>query len=114
MNRSRKILGILAVILLLTLVITNSVLFKLYIDEIKESEEEINFFSNWFCIGGVYNTMYYYNIHNNISIDREVYDFLSIEICYQSIYENASIVEIDNLIKQGISEKSFNQSNISS
>lgn len=100
MEKSRRILGIISVILLLTLVITNVILFRLYIDNIGEQEEIGKALAYWYCIEGTFNTMSLYNNTYNIPMDREIYDFLTIDICGDTIYGNNSWADNDFLIKK--------------
>lgn len=98
MEKNKKLLGILGVIIILILIITNTVLFRMYITEVREQDTEIKFYSNWFCIGGVYNTMLYYEYKYNISMNRSDYDNLTY-ICGESAWSNITLVEENELIK---------------
>jgi len=110
MEKSRRMLGIISVILLLVLVITNVILFRLYIEEIREREEVEKFLSTWYCIEGTHNTMLFYNYTYNISMNREIYDFLTIDICGDTIYGNNSWNDNYLLMKNWIPMDPVNKS----
>ena len=102
MENNKKILGIVAVILLLIMIITNTVLFRLYITDMKEHNSQLQTYSYWYCMEGNYNTMLYYSNTNNISINKSVHDKLA-NICYDMIYNNINYSVVNTFLQENSS-----------
>jgi hypothetical protein len=95
---NKKVLGVISVIIILILIVTNTALFRLYITELREKDTEVKFYSNWYCIGGVYNTMLYYEYKYDFPMNRSDYDNLTY-VCGQSAWTNISLSEENDLIR---------------
>jgi hypothetical protein len=102
MKNNKKILGIVAVVLLIVLIVTNTLLFRLYITDMKESQTKLQTYSYWFCMEGNYNTMLYYNNRYDIPIDKSVHDKLAI-ICYDMIYNNINYSVVNTFLLENSS-----------